>query len=155
MRNKTFLLLLILGFLSSTIGCKKDSEELTCGEKLEGTWRARSIVYDGVEIFGPSKLIQVLEIEFWNFNVVDAEGKSRARFEPVGGTSSVWTNTYKPSNSCSRVTLPDFWCGADLNATYSFDIDDLSDERLILKINYSRGVPSCDGNLTIDLEKIK
>lgn len=152
--KKMTLPLLLLALIFSTVNCKKKAEELTCGEKLEGTWRATSIIFNGTEWFGPTKIIQVLEIELWNFDVVDIEGKSRVRFEPVGGASSVWTNTYKPNNSCSRVTLPDFWCGDDLNATYTFDIEELDDDNLRLKVNYSRGVQSCDGNLNIELEKI-
>jgi hypothetical protein len=154
MRNKTFLFLVIMALITSNFSCKKDDEELTCGERLEGTWRATSIVFEGDEWFGPTKIIQVLEIEFWNYSVVDTEGNARVRFEPVGGTSSVWTNTYKPNNSCSRVIIPDFWCGPDLNATYTFDIESLNDERLILQVNYSRAVLGCDGGLRIVLEKI-
>lgn len=155
MRHSYLALFLLVTLLSGVSSCKKDRSELTCGERLEGTWRATSIVFEGEEWFGPTKFIQVLEFEFWNFNVVDAEGKARIRFEPVGGTSSVWTNIYKPNNSCSRVTLPDFWCGPDLNATYAFDIESLNEERLILQVNYSRAATSCDGGLRIVLEKIK
>lgn len=156
MKNTSFFLLLLLSLLS--FGCKKDGDgELSCGEKLEGTWRATSILFDGEENFGPTKAYQLLEIELWNFNAVDAEGKARTRFEIPGNTSfPSATGFYKPTNSCSRVTLPDWWwCNTgDITTTYTFDIVELDDEQLSLRTNYSRG-SGCDGDLRVDFIKVQ
>jgi hypothetical protein len=155
------LSLILLSVLFISDSCKKNQEELTCGERLEGTWRATSILFDGTEYWGPAKAYQKLEFEFSNFNVVDAEGRATVVATGTGlvnGGISL-TGFYKPTNSCSRVELPDaWWCyTVGSNTTYSFTIVDVNDETLSLRTNYIGGPTGsvCDGDVRVDLIKIK
>lgn len=152
MKNISLFLLLLLSLFTNS--CNDDSDELTCGEKLEGTWRATSITMNSDEWLGPAKFISVLEIEFSNFSVADSEGDARITFQGNGqAPAPPIEGLYEPNNSCSRVTVPDFW--ANPLGTFNLDIEDFDEETLKLRINYiGSGSPDTDGNLVIELEKV-
>lgn len=153
MKNITLFSILLICFMF--VGCGKDGDdELTCGERLEGTWRATSITLNGDEWLGPTKIISELEIELSNFSIVDAEGKARITFQANGqAPSNPIEGIYEPNNSCSRVTIPDFW--ANSLSTFNLNIEELDEEALELRINYiGSGSTATDGNLVFELEKV-
>jgi len=152
MKNIFILLLLASGLLSVS-SCKDDDKELSCGEQLEGTWRATSVSLDNEELLGPSKSLSVVEIEYRNFSVSDGEGDVRINFQFNGEPPQFIEGTYEPNNSCSRVEMPDFWAGAQ--STIDLDIRELDEERLHLRINYTySGDTEIDGNVNLELEKL-
>lgn len=133
--------------------CKEDTP-LSCGERLQGTWRATSITLNGDEWLGATKHISMMEIEMNDFSTVDSEGDVRITFQINGQPpANPIVGIYKPNATCSRVTMPDFW--AYPQSTFNLNIEKLDEDVLQLRINYSgSGSTSTDGNLVFDLDKI-
>lgn len=136
MRNKTFLLLLLLGFLSSTIGCKKDDEPLTCGEQLDGKWRAYSLELDNVQWLGfaGSGGFNFFEMEFSGFSAANNNGDMRITYQYYGEVpDQPITGIFSPSTSCDKLDTPAFL--QSNGNVIRWDIISLTENRLILEAN--------------------
>ncbi len=138
MKNKSLLSLLLLGLLFATAGCKKDNDDddLTCGERLEGDWRAYSFEIDGTQLLGYNGQggINFFEMEFSDFNPGNNNGELRVTFQFFGEVPSPpITGLFSPGTDCNKLDTPDFLNGA--SSTVRWDIISLDDSRLIIEAN--------------------
>jgi hypothetical protein len=152
MRNKTFLLLLLLGFLSSTIGCKKDDEPLTCGEQLVGKWRATSYEDVGLQLIGWQEEgvgIDYFEIEFSKFNAGSNNGDIRVTYQYHGKVPAApISGSFSPSSDCLKLDMTNFYCLTC--PLLRWDITNITAERLRIEAN----LPGDPNKIKLSFDKI-